>query len=330
MTVALPFSRPMAKQLLARSARSLTRPVSANPLLRLTCNCNSNDDHSSSQIRARRFASLFQQARTYATASAKPASRPKQHTGRTPTKRNTSTTKKAAPAKKRPARKAKKTAATKAKPKGRKPLSKSALVQKARKAQADLKTAALLQEPKKLPATPWLLVLAEEAKKGGRPATAVSPAAAEKLRNLTLEEREQYNHEANENKAENERAYKKWVQSHSPLEIRLANNARRQLTKKAKAAGKKKHYRPIQDDRSVRRPGTAYLFFLKARNDSGDLRGMTVSERGKLVGQEWKNLSSSEKKTYEDQAQADKNRYLEEYKTVYGEDAPLTKKKKSG
>ncbi|OQV08258.1 HMG-box domain-containing protein [Cladophialophora immunda] len=327
MTVALPLSRPLTKQLLVRSARSLTRPVSANPLLRVTCHCSSNNDPSGSHPQVGKFASLCQRARTYATASAKPASRPKQHTGRTPAKSTKSTTKKATPKKKRPARKAKKTVATKAKPKVKKPLSKTALLKKARKAQADLRAAALLEEPKPLPSTPWRLVFAEETKKGGGQVKAAATAAAQKFRNLSLEERERYNHEATENKAKNDRAYKQWVQTHSPLEIKLANNARRQLTKKAKAAGKKKQYKSIQDDRSVHRPRNAYAFFFKERNDSGDLQGMTVGERGKLIGQEWKKLSAAEKKTYEDQAQVDKDRYLEEYKTVYGEDPPFTKKK---
>ncbi|OAG41695.1 hypothetical protein AYO21_04159 [Fonsecaea monophora] len=326
MTVALPFSRPLANQLLARSARSLTRPVSANPLLRVTCNCRANDDPLSSRYKLAKFASSLQQARAYATASTKPASRPKQHTGRTSAKRTTSTTKKATSTKKPSTRKAKKTA-TKAKPKVRKPPSKTTLLKKARQEQADLRAAALLEEPKQLPSTPHRLIFSEETKKSGGQVKAAATAAAERFRNLSLEERERYNHEATENKAKNERAYKQWVQTHSPLEIRLANNARRQLTKKAKAAGKKKQYKPIQDDRSVRRPRNAYAFFFKERNDSGDLRGMTVGERGKLIGQEWKNLSSSEKKTYEDQAQADKDRYLEEYKTVYGEEPSFTKRK---
>ncbi|EXJ68053.1 uncharacterized protein A1O5_08668 [Cladophialophora psammophila CBS 110553] len=327
MTVTFPFSRPLAKHLLARSARSLTRPVSANHLLRVTSNCSPIDGPSSSQSKVGKFASLSKQARTYATTSAKPASRPKQHTGRTPAKRTTSTTKKAAPAKKRPARKTKKTTTKEAKPKAKKPLSKSALLKKARKEHTDLRAAALFEEPKHLPSTAYRLVFAEETKKGGGQAKAAARAAAEKFKNLTLEERERYNHEANENKAKNDQAYKTWVQSHSPLEIKLANNARRQLTKKARAAGKKKQYKPIQDDRTVHRPRNAYAYFFKERNDSGDLTSMTVGERGKLIGQEWKSLSTSERKIYEDKAQADKDRYLEEYKTVYGDDPPFTKKK---
>ena len=107
---------------------------------------------------------------------------------------------------------------------------------------------------------------------------------------------QKYNHEANENKSKNELAYKTWVQSHSPVEIKKANNARRLLTKKAKAAGKKKIYRTIQDDRTVHHPLSSYTYFFKARNDSGDLNGMSVGERAKLVSQEWKTLAATEKK----------------------------------
>lgn len=68
------------------------------------------------------------------------------------------------------------------------------------------------------------------------------------------------------------------------------------MTKKAKEAGKKKLYRAIKDDRIVHGPMAAYTYFFKARNDSGDLNGMSVGERGKLVGQEWKALSAAQKK----------------------------------
>ena len=85
------------------------------------------------------------------------------------------------------------------------------------------------------------------------------------------------------------------MQSHSPLDIKKANNARRLLTRKSKAAGKKKTYKPIHDDRLVRQPLTSYTYFTLERNSSGDLNGMTVAERGKLVGQEWKALSAAQK-----------------------------------
>jgi hypothetical protein len=87
------------------------------------------------------------------------------------------------------------------------------------------------------------------------------------------------------------------VQSHTPLQIKEANSARLLMNKRAQAAGKKKKAcRLIHDDRAVRQPLNGYGFFFKERNDSGDLSGMSVAERGKLVGQEWKNLSEAQKK----------------------------------
>ncbi|KAJ9606798.1 hypothetical protein H2200_008808 [Cladophialophora chaetospira] len=331
MTVAAPISRSLALQLLARSARSLTRPVSVNPLLRVNCDCGTEHDQSNYRAKYANLRSLFKQARTYATAAGKPASRPKQHTGRTTTKRTTKPTTKAIPAKKpaakKPKKKVAKKAPRKAKPRTKKEPSKTALLKKARKEQSDLKAAALLEEPKNLPSNPFQIILVEQVKGTKGNATLGATAASNKYKNLSLEERERYNHEANQNKAKNEQAYKRWVQSHTPAEIKTANNARRLLTKKAKAAGKKTTYRAIKDDRHVHQPMTSYTYFSKARNDSGDLNGMSISERGKLVGQEWKALTAAEKKTFDDQAKADKNRYLEEHKTVYGIDSPSTKKK---
>ncbi len=104
------------------------------------------------------------------------------------------------------------------------------------------------------------------------------------------------NHIANENKAKNEVAYKKWLASYTPLQIKKANLARDQLKRQAKAAGKKAGFPHIQDERIVKRPGNAYAYFLQDRVASGDMRGMQVSEVGKLVGREWKELSLSGRK----------------------------------
>jgi hypothetical protein len=52
----------------------------------------------------------------------------------------------------------------------------------------------------------------------------------------------------------------------------------------------------IQDDRRVKSMRNGYSFFFAERHSSGDLKGMTVAESGKLVGKEWKEMSASEKK----------------------------------
>lgn len=55
-------------------------------------------------------------------------------------------------------------------------------------------------------------------------------------------------------------------------------------------------YAPIQDERLVKRPVTAYIQFSINRNASGDFRNISLGERAKLIGQEWRALNESEKK----------------------------------
>jgi hypothetical protein len=104
------------------------------------------------------------------------------------------------------------------------------------------------------------------------------------------------NHTANQNRAKNDSAYKKWVQSFTPLQIREANHARDLLKQEAKKSGSKKNYTHIKDDRQVKLPVNNYASFLQDRFNSGDMKGMTISEAGKLVAREWKELNPAEKR----------------------------------
>ncbi len=104
------------------------------------------------------------------------------------------------------------------------------------------------------------------------------------------------NHIGNQNKAKNETAYKRWVQSFTPLQIKQANHARDLLKQEAKKNGKKTTYPHIKDDRLVKMPQNQYSMFLKDRFDSGDMKGMRIAEAGKLVAREWKDISPAEKR----------------------------------
>jgi hypothetical protein len=104
------------------------------------------------------------------------------------------------------------------------------------------------------------------------------------------------NHIAHENQAKNKIAYKKWLESHTPAQIRNANNARNQLRAQAKVEGTKKTYQHIKDDRLVKQPLNAYGFFLKDRVASNDMTGMRITEIGQLVGREWKALPAADRK----------------------------------
>jgi hypothetical protein len=122
---------------------------------------------------------------------------------------------------------------------------------------------------------------------------------------ISLTPAQHYNHLANQNKATNEAAYKAWVLSHTPEQIRLANNARRALRKlytKRKEDGFKTKAKtpagtePLKDERIPKHAPSSSALFVKARLASGDMAGIASTESLKLIGAEWKALSASEKK----------------------------------
>ena len=94
--------------------------------------------------------------------------------------------------------------------------------------------------------------------------------------------------------------YKAWVESHTPDQIRIANNARnllrRKLAGKLKGNAKPGHTQLIVDERQVKRPQTAWSFFFAERQASSDFKSIAIAERAKLIAGEWKALSADEKK----------------------------------
>ncbi|KAH7042211.1 hypothetical protein B0J12DRAFT_579475, partial [Macrophomina phaseolina] len=192
---------------------------------------------------------------------------------------------------------------------------------KAKQALIDLKEKAL-NEPKLQLATVFSIMLAEAAKKEFEGKKGVQPnlgtiakVVSQRYKNLSASEHKHYNRLANEAKAANEQTYKKWVKSYSPAEIKAANNARWLLRTKMPGYNKPQ----IQDERLVKQPATSYILFYKDRYASGAYDDVSFNELGKLASQEWKALNHSEKKKYNDAAEADKQRYVREYQSVYGE-----------
>lgn len=165
-----------------------------------------------------------------------------------------------------------------------------------------------LTVPKALPRTAYSVVHTEVA----RANHGLAPKeAAAKYKALTPEELEvtshssnkssntdglvpqHYNHIANTNAAANKAAYDKWILSHTPDEILIANNARKILKRLVK---KQKAYAPLHDDRLVRRPLASFMRFHAERINSGDYKHMGFKERAPLIGKEWRELGASEKK----------------------------------
>jgi hypothetical protein len=109
-----------------------------------------------------------------------------------------------------------------------------------------------------------------------------------------------YNHIANQNKVANESTYKKWINSHTPEEIRLANNARNLLKKHEVAKGvlkKGSHkFTSLEDPRIPKRPIQAWTQFATTRWNSGDLKGIKVGDATRQILKEWKELSPSQRK----------------------------------
>jgi hypothetical protein len=93
----------------------------------------------------------------------------------------------------------------------------------------------------------------------------------------------------------NEAAYKAWVESHTPDEIRAANLARLSLKRKVGKKGSGK-YTPIEDPRIPKRPRGALAVFTKERWASGDLKGIPLVVATKSLKNEWSTLSAAEKK----------------------------------
>lgn len=110
-----------------------------------------------------------------------------------------------------------------------------------------------------------------------------------------------YNHLASQETEAARAEYKRWVESHSPEQIKQANRARNQLNKKfppKPADGKhQRHakFSQIQDERQPKQPMGSYILFAKNRQESGDFKNIAIPERAKLIGQEWRALTLAEK-----------------------------------
>lgn len=97
---------------------------------------------------------------------------------------------------------------------------------------------------------------------------------------------------AERNKASNEAAYNKWLEGITPDQIRIANNARRTLNRHAK----KRSFPVLPDYRRPKRALTAFLCYVKDRFESDESKELKLPEAAKILSQEFKSLSLSERK----------------------------------
>lgn len=102
-----------------------------------------------------------------------------------------------------------------------------------------------------------------------------------------------YNHLLRTSRAASEAEYKRWIESHTPDQIRLANLARVHLRRQFPK--QKSKWVELQDERRPKRPQSPYLSFSVNRQASGDFANIQLPQRAKLIAQEWKALSEGEK-----------------------------------
>ncbi|KAL4997104.1 hypothetical protein BDV10DRAFT_96676 [Aspergillus recurvatus] len=182
--------------------------------------------------------------------------------------------------------------------------------------------ATALQTPKLLPTLPWVIAMKDklsQVDKSDNPSPKEAFSRATELaRKANPEEKQRYIDQATANKAANEAALKAWMESHTPLQILEANNARRRL---AQLQGKRR-VSVIHDERLVKPPTSAWIYFFMEKRDKNAL---VVSDMAQDVAVQWKNLPASEKAPYLEKGNADRARYEREYLEVYGQPVPKLK-----
>ncbi|KAI4792278.1 hypothetical protein E4T44_12828, partial [Aureobasidium sp. EXF-8845] len=171
----------------------------------------------------------------------------------------------------------------------------------------------------------WSVYIKENttAKKNSGPVSQFIKQLADDFKDLSSREREHYNHLVNEHNAKSLREFQEWLNAHTPTQIKEANAVRSRLRKLL--AVKKSKYAPIKDDRLVKRPSSSFFQYHKERFNSGDFRGVTTMDASKDIAAEYRALSASEKKKYEDLSAKDLERYLKEHLEVYGFEKPANK-----
>ncbi|KAI9728676.1 MAG: hypothetical protein M1828_002782 [Chrysothrix sp. TS-e1954] len=236
-------------------------------------------------------------SKTSTTAKAKP----KKKTTTTTTKKKTTST-----AKRKPT--AKTTAKTTAKPRTKKaPSEHKTMYIRAR----ELKPIALLDTPRRLPGSSYTLFASRNSTRGTQ-VPVQQKEIATKYRQLSTGDRQHLVDESAENRVKNERALHAWIVSHSPEQIRLANEARRKMNSLRKASkatstqGVCQAVKLLKDDRKPRRPLTPYFQYMQERKASGDFQGVKITEMTKALGKEWQAMGAQEKE-----------RRLQEYGPIY-------------
>ncbi|PBP15527.1 HMG box protein [Diplocarpon rosae] len=187
-----------------------------------------------------------------------------------------------------------------------------------RKAYLELKAlkATALRLPKPKSSTVWSVYVTKTLNDKDQPHRRISKALGDQYRLLSPSDLELYEKIALQNKAENEAAYEKFVASHDPDKIRLANNARHAL----RILAPRSSWPLIRDPRMPKRPVTSWMLYVTDRYASGDYKDVPFLEATTLLKKEFTALKPSERQVYEDRAAASKAQYVKEYRETFKRD----------
>ncbi|KAI0176272.1 hypothetical protein GGR52DRAFT_353509 [Hypoxylon sp. FL1284] len=181
----------------------------------------------------------------------------------------------------------------------------------------ELKERALFTEPKRGPILPWLVFVDQETKNKKiveADFQAHMRQLSQNYKALPTSELQRLATKAEQNKADYVVQYKAWLERYTPQEISDARRARVALKKKYNFPVKAR--KPIHDERLPRKASNAYALYTKARWASGDLAGQRVGESAKQIGQEWNNMSATDRAPYEDLARSNLEHYEKEVQAV--------------
>ncbi|TQS37433.1 hypothetical protein Golomagni_02092 [Golovinomyces magnicellulatus] len=175
-----------------------------------------------------------------------------------------------------------------------------------------------LKLPNKLPQTARTLFMAD--KLTGFTGANINAKFTEislNWRNLSPEEVQLYERQAEANRAANEKSLKEWISKHTPDQIRLANNARRQMSR---LYPQSKQWRQIQDERQPKRPITPFLCYVKERYSSGEYAGTNLLEVSKKLTSEFKALTPNDRKKYDNMYREHQKKYIEDFRQAFSRD----------
>ncbi|KAI1000010.1 hypothetical protein K3495_g8189 [Podosphaera aphanis] len=171
----------------------------------------------------------------------------------------------------------------------------------------------VLSPPNTLPRSARTVFFAQQMTGQGPNIKIILSEIGSRWSNMSIEEKEHYQKICESNKAINEKKYQEWVLRYTPDQIRIANNARKLLNKRSK----RRVYSLLPDNRRPKRPLTNFFCYMQERMNSDDMKGHNSTDAVKLIAEEFKSLSPTQRKKFDDMARVHKERYIEECKNTF-------------